>query len=185
MLASPFLQAAWKVDEQNSTVNFSSTKIVKSGQSITEGHVLSKVKGEIKDNGAFTMKIDLESVDTKIQIRNERIKKYIFNVKEQRYATISGQLNKKNLALLRSAKQGGKTVQAFTLNLNGVDVAMTGKFSVFHSTNGVVLSSEEPMILSTQALKAVKGVGELVKLAGLDKIILQIPVQLTLNLKNS
>ena len=66
--------AAWKLDNENSRLNFVSVKKA----SIAENHSFKKLEGSIDNNGKVNIKVDLTSVDTNIAIRDERLKKFVF-----------------------------------------------------------------------------------------------------------
>ena len=74
LLVAASAQADYKLDNKHSTFNFISIKPGK----IAETHTFNKITGSIAANGAANMSIDLNSVETHIATRNERMKTMLF-----------------------------------------------------------------------------------------------------------
>ena len=178
------VQAAWIINPSNSIIQFDSTKVLKTGKKITESNTLSSVKGNIDQQGRFDIDIDLDSLETNIPIRNERVKKYLFHTERQRYAKIRGELSSKNLRLLNSFDVESTTTQSFTLNINGVQLPITGEFVFNHMGDKTSIRSSKPIILSIQDLHAESGLYKLIRLAGLDTISFEVPVKVNLDIQS-
>ena len=178
------VQASWLVNPKNSIIQFDSTKILKTGKKITEPNTLSSVKGRIDQQGRFDIDIDLDSLETHIPIRNDRVKKYFFHTERQRYAKIRGELSPKNLKLLNSFDGEVTTTQAFTLNINGVQLPVTGEFIFNHTDKNTSIQSSKPIVLSIQDLHAESGLYKLIRLAGLDTISFEVPVKVNLDIQS-
>ena len=61
--------ASWSVQEDASQVNFVSVK----KNAIGESHTLNGISGTISNEGQFDIRLDLNSVETLIPVRNERL----------------------------------------------------------------------------------------------------------------
>ena len=75
ILAAPLSFAEWTLSP-DSSVKFLSTK----NTNITEVHEFTQVSGSVSDQGSAKIAIDLSSVETGIEIRNERMQSMLFNV---------------------------------------------------------------------------------------------------------
>lgn len=178
------VQATWLVNPKNSIIQFDSTKILKTGKKVKESNTLSSVKGSIDPQGRFDIDIDLDSLETHIPIRNDRVKKYLFHTERQRYAKIRGELSPSNLQLLKSFDGEATTTQKFTLNLNGVQLPVTGEFIFNHKGKNTSIKSSKPIVLSIQDLHAESGLYKLIRLAGLDTISFEVPVKVNLDIQS-
>ena len=73
LLTQPAL-ADWTLDNERSIVNFISIK----NASIGEVHRFRSLAGSVSDDGAVRLVIDLDSVETLIPIRNQRMRELLF-----------------------------------------------------------------------------------------------------------
>ena len=90
--------AQWTLDESHSTVEFVTTK----NSAIAETHSFDVLTGAIKADGTVAVAIDLDSVETLIPIRNERVRKTLFETADFPRATISTQIDPAELGKLGS-----------------------------------------------------------------------------------
>ncbi len=67
----------WDIDPKNSTINFGSIKYEK-GEKIVETHSFATFGGEIESDGKAALHIKLNSVDTKNDLRNVRMRFLFF-----------------------------------------------------------------------------------------------------------
>ncbi len=81
-------QAGWDLDESNSSIEFISIK----NNQISESHNFQKISGSITSEGLVNVTVDLDSVDTKIPIRDERMRNLFFETKLFPSATFSAQI---------------------------------------------------------------------------------------------
>src|SRR5690606_19855903 len=89
MLAGHAAQAAdWQLNNDQSQLNFISTK----KQNIAEIHHFGSLSGQLTETGAFTLNIDLDSVDTGVEIRDTRMKELLFNVMDFPTAELTAQV---------------------------------------------------------------------------------------------
>ena len=80
--------AEWVLDPAASSLTFASTK---NGE-ITEQHRFTQLAGSVRDNGEARLTINLASVDTRIPIRDERMRDLLFQVTQFPSATFSTRL---------------------------------------------------------------------------------------------
>jgi polyisoprenoid-binding protein YceI len=171
--------ADWQLDNDQSQLNFISTK----KGDVAEVHQFDRLTGSLSDSGAFTVDIDLESVNTNIDIRDQRMREFLFNVVEFPAASLSAQVEPKLVADLSIGMSHTATVDA-ELSLHGqtqklsIDVMLTKL-----SDTKLMLVSAKPLVLNVSDFELVQGVEKLRELAGLPSISHAVPISfyLTLN----
>ena len=82
-------KAGWVLDESKSEISFISIKNL----SIAETHEFRNLSGTIDDEGNLEIKIPLSSVETKITIRNERMKKMLFETSKFANALVTSKID--------------------------------------------------------------------------------------------
>jgi len=180
MLAAVSAQAAdWQLDNAQSQLNFIS---IKKGD-VAEVHHFDRLAGSLSDSGLFTVDIDLESVNTNIEIRDQRMREFLFDVVDFPVATLSAKVDPAVIAELEIGMSRLANIDA-ELSLHGqnqtlpIDVVVTRL-----SDSKLMLVSAKPLILNVSDFELVQGVEKLRELAGLPSISHAVPVSfyLTLN----
>lgn len=178
LFSASFAHADWQLDNEHSKVSFVSIK----SNSIAEAHHFKALTGELLDQGQFKLEIDLNSVETLIPIRNERMSKLLFEVAKFPAATLSADLSsavkilKPGLHLLEGKKA--------ELNFHGQTKTLNIDVLVTVLENGdMTVSSFTPVIINAADFSVTEGITQLQKLAGLPSIATAVPVTFTLTLK--
>ncbi len=183
LLASTAASATqWQINNNESQVNFISTKKI----NIAEVHQFDKIAGNLSENGAFTVNIDLASVDTGVEIRDSRMKEYLFKVADFPKATVSAHLPPEEIEKLSVGQTKPLSVVG-TFELHGQKQELT--FDVLATkvtSDELLVVSAHPIILNVDNYKLANGVEKLRELAGLPNISHAVPVNfyLTLNATN-
>jgi polyisoprenoid-binding protein YceI len=167
--------AGWQLNDDNSRVNFMSTK----QEHITESHYFKSMNGQITDKGAFTLNIDLSSVETNIGIRNERMQKWLFETASFAQASISADVSD----VLKVAKKDSVTQATVSavLDLHGLKKEVSVEVLVSNVDNDhLVVSTLTPLLINAGEYKFVQGIAKLQELAGLTSIGLTVPVTFNL-----
>jgi polyisoprenoid-binding protein YceI len=176
LLLSSSALAQWELINDESTVNYVSTKSSKIGE-LNSFHQLN---GTINNNGELTIGIDLASVDTNIAIRNERIKAMLFEVSSFSKANISAALDSKKLNELNIGETYTDSV-SFNLSLHGVAKDITTKIQVIKLANNKILAvSVNPIIINAKQYNLLEGIEKLREVAGLPSISPVVPVNFSL-----
>ena len=167
--------AGWQLNGEASNVNFLSTKKAH----ITENHHFKSINGQVTDKGAFSLNIDLSSVETNIGIRNERMQKWLFETTSYADANISADVS----GVLKEAKKDSvtkATVNAI-LDLHGIQKEVAVDVLVSNVDNDyLIVSTINPLLIQASDYKLVQGIAKLRELAGLDSIGLAVPVTFNL-----
>ena len=88
------VQAHWSLDNEASQLSFVTIK----ADHVAEVHTFDVLSGSIGDSGDVKITIELASVNTLIQIRNERMQALLFETNLFPEATITGHLDIEALA---------------------------------------------------------------------------------------
>ena len=158
----------WQLDAKQSELHFSSTK---NGE-ITEKHQFKAFGAEVNTEGTFTLTIDLTSVDTGIEIRDERMQKHLFMTDKTPKATVTGQITSKDLPADSKTKK------------LSVELDLVGKKTDFEAevmikrinADTISIETAKPIILSAENLGLKAGVDKLQEIAGLNSISDEVPV---------
>ncbi len=176
LLISSNAFAEWRLKSAESNVYYVSTK----NEKISEVNYFNTLSGTISKNGTLTIKINLESVETNIPIRNERVKSMLFEVINYPKATINATINAEKLAKLTVGKSYIEPVN-FTLSLHGVTHEFSTRVKVIKRANGEILAgSISPIIISADQFGLQKGLERLRKIARLKSITPTVPVTFNL-----
>jgi hypothetical protein len=174
LLAAPAF--AWTLDNTSSSISYVT---IKNGET-AEANLLSDLSGKVGDDGAATVDISLASVETFIDIRNERMREFVFKVVDFPLATVTANLD---MAAL-SAMEAGSTAEAefeVTVAANGTEAAYDAMAYVTRVGEGrVQVSSKAPIIVYAEDLGYEGGVSKLQEIAGLDSIQTTVPVSFNL-----
>jgi polyisoprenoid-binding protein YceI len=176
---SPSAFAQWDLSGESSTLNFITVKSLKVG----EVHRFQKLTGTINDSGQVELNIDLSSVETNIGIRNERVKKMLFDTAKYVDAKISGFVDVEKVASLNVGDMYTESVK-FNLSLHGVLNQVTSDVQVTKlSGERLLVTSVMPMVLNASDYGLEEGVEQLRNVAGLPSISTAVPVTFNLIFK--
>jgi len=183
LLLSLFLSsnafAQWQLAGDDSSINFVSIK----SASIGEVHHFGKVDGSINDAGQVKLTIDLNSVETNIGIRNDRIKSMLFDTSTFSEATVSGFVDIEKVVNL---KVGDTYVEPVKLNLSlhGLSHQVANKVQVTKiSGDKLLVTSLVPIIINAKDFALEEGVEKLRAIAKLPAIDTAVPVTFSLIFK--
>lgn len=167
--------AQWELNDEASTINFVSVK----NTSIAEMHSFPSLVGYIGESGAVEVTVNLDSVETLIPIRNERMRKLLFNTAEFPAATVSAQVDPQVLA---EASLGGTitTEVEVILSLHGMEQEVSVPLLVFSEGATLQVVSARPVLLRVADFGLADGVDALRQVAGLDSISMAVPVTMNL-----
>jgi len=173
--------AEWVIDTDSSQLNFIS---IKKG-TVAETHQFNKFEGQLNSHGQFELNIDLASVDTNIEVRDDRMKKHLFDVDSFSTSSLTANID---LALLDAIDEGRSVAVLVDTKLELHGVTMPVQLNVIITRLvGAKLSvvSVEPVIINAADYSLVSGVNKLMEIAKLPSISHAVPVSfyLILNLK--
>ncbi|MFV0645687.1 MAG: YceI family protein [Sphingomonadaceae bacterium] len=166
------LTGDWTLDPVSSHLSFVS---VKAG-SIAEANTFKSLSGSITSDGKAQLGIDLSSVDSGVEIRNERLQTMLFETATYPSATVTAQLDPEAYKALQPGQSMTVTVPA-KLNLHGVEGDVEGELAVTRAgTDEVIVSTIKPIILDANAYGFADGIEKLREAASLPAITPSVPV---------
>ena len=144
-----------------------------------ETHSFGGLVGYIGKNGNVQLSIDLDSVETLIPIRNERMRELLFETTSFPNATVAAEVDP---AVLAEVASGGtvSTEVPVRLNLHGIEESLAVPVTGFSDGGSLSVVSSRPIIINAADFGLVAGVEALRKVAGLNTISTAVPVSLNL-----
>ena len=141
---------------------------------VGEVHHFNAVRGTVSEGGDVAIDIDLTSIETYIDIRNERIGEHVF--KGAATATLAGTVDMDDITELAV---GATTLTDFegTLSLGGLDADIEAEMLVARlADDRVLVTTADFIMLSTADLGIDAGIDKLMELAKLPGITRVTPV---------
>ena len=175
LLASAQAAAQWTLSADDSSLSFISVK----AEHIAEVHSFARLAGEIDNGGEAVVSVDLTSVQTGIDIRNERMQSMLFNTDMYPRAQVSADVD---AAALSSMAVGESAVLEVPLviNLHGEVLTLSAPLRVSHVQDGLRVDTLAPIIVKADAFALVDGIESLREIAGLPSISRSVPVSFSL-----
>jgi hypothetical protein len=168
--------AEWQVAD-NSRIQFVSIK----NNTIGETSHFDMISGTVGDQGAVEVRVALDSVETNIGIRNDRMKKMLFEVGLYPEAVITAQLSDEAMAAAGSSS-GAAVPVVLQIDLHGQVVSKDAVLTVSATdAGGFSATTSQPILLNAAEFDLEDGVAALQSVAGLNAISRVIPVTVSLN----
>ena len=166
------LDGAWTVDSAASHLAYVT---VKSGE-IAETNEFTGLSGSVAADGAAVIEVDLASVSTGVDIRDERMRDIFFDVATNPSATVTAQLDPAQFANLAIGETAVRPISA-QLSLAGVERTIETELAVTRAAENRVLAvTTDPVIIYADAYGLSDGLAQLQELAGLPSITPATPV---------
>lgn len=162
--------SSWTLSADESKIAFGSVK----KDTVGEVHHFTALSGGVSADGAVRIEIDLSSVETWIDIRNERMGEHVF--KDMGPATLTADVD---MATLSALPVGGSTTDDVSgvLTLGGatleLDVAI---FAARIAEDKALITTDEMIMVQTEELGVNDGVSKLMEIAKLPSITRAVPV---------
>ncbi|GGI89165.1 YceI family protein [Shewanella gelidii] len=170
------LQAeTWNVDNQASQVNFISVK----KRDAAEVHRFTQVEGRLSETG-FELSIPLKSVQTNIEIRDQRMQSMLFEVAKFPELKLTAQIKSKMVDSMVIGQRQVLSVPA-KISLHGFVQSMTIDVVIAKlSDQQVMATSLQPIIVSADGFGLGEGIEKLRQIASLSSISWAVPVTFVL-----
>jgi Uncharacterized conserved protein len=157
-LLSGTAMADWVLDNTQSALYFVSIK----KDHIAETHTFKTLSGAITKAGQGSLNIDLASVSTNIDIRDQRMREQLFDTQKFATASVSVDLSKTGV------KPGIQTVNV-TLDLHGVKKEIPATVAITEVGNTVQVTTVAPIVLNAADFDLAAGVTALREIAELSQ----------------
>ncbi|MFL0672791.1 MAG: YceI family protein [Erythrobacter sp.] len=174
--AAPVAEGTWTIDSAASHLDYVS---IKAGE-VAETNRFEKLTGSVGADGAARVEIDLASVNTGVEIRDERMREIFFQVTDNPSAVVTAQLDPAQFTAL---EVGEVMVQplAATVALKGMEADVATEVQIARVSEGrVIATTTRPIIITTDMFGLTDELGELRALAQLPSISPAVPVTFTL-----
>ena len=169
--AAPAL-ADWTLDPARSAVTYVTIK----AKDVAENNRFQEMSGQIDADGRATVTLMLDSVETLVPIRNERMRQILFDTTNYREAQLTAKIDPELLADLgvgqvkRVAAEGNLTLHGKTQPLPLA--MMVGKLDAAT----LMVATAEPILVDAAKFGLSEGVEKLREIAGLASISEAVPV---------
>ena len=174
--SQPVTGADWQLDVAVSHLGFVS---IKAGD-VAETHGFSGLSGSVTADGQAVLIIDLDTVETGIDIRNDRMREHLFQTSDFPQARVTTTLDLAALADLDVGDRRALTLDA-VLDLHGVAVNLDAAvFVTGIDGRQVLVESRGPILLHMDDFGLTDGLATLQDLAGLASITPVSPVSFSL-----
>ena len=174
LMSGQAFAAGWTLNSDESRLAFASVK----SEVIGEVHSFENLSGGVDEAGMATIEIDLASVQTNIDIRNERMIKYVFEAAPS--AMIKAQIDMTAVKDLAPGESATVYTEA-TLSFLGIDNELDTDLHVVRlADNKVMVTTNDMIFVDTELLEIDLGVDKLMELASLESITRAVPVTLRL-----
>lgn len=176
LLISGTSWAQWQLVSDSSAVNFVSIK----NASVAENHSFGSLSGAIGTDGAVQLTIVLDSVDTGIEIRDQRMREVLFETVDFPVARVTASVDP---AILRTVTAGGtvSTDLPVKLSLHGIEKELViPVLAVGEAGGDLQVLTPSPVLLDASDFGLAAGIAALQQIAGLQSISTAVPVSVLL-----
>jgi YceI-like domain len=174
--ATAVTEGAWTLDPAGSRLSYVS---IKAGE-IAEANRFDKLSGSVAGDGTATLDIDLASVNTGVDIRNERMREIFFEVTGNPKASVTAKLDPAAFAGLAVGQSIVRPMKA-TVSIKGATSDVETEVLVTRvAEDRVTVVPTAPVIISTDMFGLTDELGELRALAQLPSITPAVPVTFSL-----
>ncbi len=168
-----FAQADWAtLDPDQSSVTYVSTKL----NDISEIHSFESLSGSISDSGEVTILIDAASVNSNLELRDERMREFLYAVMDYPTIAITASVDLDELMDSETRMQLPAQV-----DIKGTKFNVTIDAFVSIGSSGMTVSSAKPVIVFASQAGLTDGVAKLSELAGGIAIGGSVPVSFSLS----
>jgi len=176
LVAAAPAQADWVLDGDESALSFVSTKAI----NIAEVHRFGTLSGGVSGDGKVSVTIDLASVDTSIELRDERMREMLFDTADYPVAKVTAMVDSAALDGLGAGESTDMAVEA-SVSLHGTERPVTMDVKVARvGDHSLLVTTNRPVIINAPEFELAAGVEALRAIAGLDSISLAVPVSFVL-----
>jgi polyisoprenoid-binding protein YceI len=168
--------APWVLNTSDSYLNFATTKNTHN----LEVHNFTAISGDINGAGVATLTIDLNTVNTGVALRDQRMRDLLFETLTYPTATVTVAVPATLISSLAIGQTAETDISA-SLNLHGVTGAITTKVSVQKlSASRVLVQSLAPVLVKAGDYSLTNGVEALRAAVGVASISVAVPVDFAL-----
>ena len=175
LLCLPAYASNWQLNQERSAISYLSSKQASPETAmIFESNLFHEFSGNIK-NSQIELVIELNSLDTKVPIRDERIAEHVFLSKQYPQATITATIeNLEQITYQRKQMTALLTMRGQSHNVQAEVIIERSSPDTLH------IQTVTPVLVDANAYGMLEGFAKLKELVGLMQIPTTIPVSLYL-----
>lgn len=176
LAAAVSARADWQLDAAASSLFYVTSK----ASAVSEVNSFATLGGGIDAQGKATLGIDLASVQTAVEIRDQRMREIAFQTEQFPQATVSLQVD---LAALDAMAAGSSTSASHTATvaLHGVSQELTVDLRIIKlDADSIQVQNAKPLIVAAGSFGLAEAVEQLREIAGLPAINPNVVVDFTL-----
>lgn len=171
------VQAQWSLDAGSSSVEFVSIK----NNAVAESHHFDSFSGSVGKDGSVNLVIDLDSVKTLIEIRNERIRKMLFETASFPQLNVEAKVDAALLERILGDEGAVAVDIPVTVSLHGREKVIGASVVLARTSDGGFLAvTSKPILIKAADFELEKGIELLRAAAGLSSISSAVPVSFSL-----
>ncbi len=164
--------AHWSLVPEQSSLHFVTVK----NDVIAETSHFDTFEASVDDKGNIEVSIDLASVDTLIELRDQRLRDILFTTENFPKATLSAELGDDYLQDLPMNKPQELDIE-LTVSLHGQSKTLPAMLTVNKLDDKTVLvATRAPVLVNAQDFALLEGLQQLQTIAGLNSIEPIVPV---------
>ncbi|MGY2262112.1 YceI family protein [Pseudomonas sp. SDO55104_S430] len=170
--ASLAAQADWYLDGESSRLSFVSTK----NANLSEVQRFLVLHGKVDPGGLAQVEVELESINSGVPLRDERMRKELFEIEKFPEALITTQIDLRPINDLASGAQLELRLP-LTVDLHGRQNTYNAQLLATRlDDRRFQMVTLEPVVLNAEDFDLAPGVETLRKIVGLSAISLSVPV---------
>ncbi|MEX0941880.1 MAG: YceI family protein [Pseudomonadales bacterium] len=175
-LFTPVAYGDWQLDADASSLSFTS---VKNG-SVIEAHRFRTLSGSVSVDGKAQFNVSLDSIDTLIPVRDERMQTMLFEIEQYPDATFSAEVPITAVTQLEVGDAMEYLLKG-TLSIRRARLEVSVPVSILRAGEGAFhVVSIKPLLVEAGNFGLLKGIEALREIAGLDAITPVVPVSFSL-----
>lgn len=158
------LDGGWQLDRSASSLRFQS---IKNGSKVETSN-FANFDGALDPDGLATLLVELNSVDTNVDLRNVRMRFLFFETFKFPVAAITTRVEASTLERLAAERRISMPVE-FELDLHGVKKTLTADTVLTMFTdNQIAITSESPVTISAEDFSLMEGIIKLQEAANVE-----------------
>ena len=163
----------WQLDNDSSRLSFGSIKKT----SVGESHYFSNLKGSVNAAGKAQIQVELSSVQTGIDIRDERLKEHVFKADSWPQATLAMDVDITSLTALKPGEMMVLEDVDTNVSIAGANSEITSSIVVTSlSSTRIMVQPDFIVMLDAEDFNLEAGVEVLRELADLSSVATIVPV---------
>ncbi|NEX19695.1 YceI family protein [Thiorhodococcus mannitoliphagus] len=171
LVSAPTL-ADWSLDPARSAVTYVTIK----AKDVAENNSFTEMQGSIDSSGQAEVSLMLDSVETLVPIRNERMREILFQTTDYKEATLTAKVDPEAITALGVGEMTQIAAEG-NLTLHGKTQPMTLSIRVAKLDDATLLvATTKPLLVDAAKFGLGDGVEKLREIAGLDSISDAVPV---------